>query len=166
MSNIVRRDHPQKMRVRVIPGRGVVAFEGEVYRDGEKVVVVASGNLGATTPFGPGALSVNGRFLIEFRDEQVFNWAKARAFDKNQLLYTQAVGVLGIDDDPKNAPPLPDEIRQAFARAPTMTERVALEDGAEVLTLPPRMLARPSSSSKKSLPLPPPADPVVTKKTA
>ena len=159
MSNIVRRDRPQKMRVRVIPGRGVVAFEGDVYRDGEKVVVVTSGNLEATTPFGPGALSVNGRFMIEFRDEQVFNWAKARAFDKNPALYTKVVGVLQVDDDPRNAPPLPEEIREAFRRGGPIPEVQQLEDGAQVLSM-----RASSSSSRKFPPLPPPADPV--KKTA
>ncbi len=160
MSNIVRRDRPQKMRVRVIPGRGVVAFEGDVYRDGEKVVVVTSGNLEATTPFGPGALSVKGQFMVEFRDEQVFNWAKARAFDKNPVLYTKAVGVLQVDDDPKNAPPLPDEIREQFRRGAMLPQIQPLEDGAEVLSLP---SPSPSSRSKKFLPLPPPADPIQKK---
>lgn len=162
-SNIVCAGRPQKMRVRVIPGRGVVAFEGDVYRDGDEVVVVTAGNLEATTPFGPGALSVNGRFMIRFRDEQVFAWAKARAFDKNPALYTKVVGVLQVDDDPQNAPELPDEIRQAFARGAAALPSVQpLEDGAEVITL---RGPSSSSSSKKFPPLPPPADPFV-KKTA
>jgi hypothetical protein len=141
----------------VVPGRGAAAVAGDVYRDGDAVVVVVDGNVAAQTPFGAGAVQVEGRFMIRFRDEVVFDWAKSRGFDKNPALYSKLVGVLKIDDDARNAPELPDEIRRAFANGEPLPPREQPDLSTVVVALPPR---------KKFPPLLPTAEVSIDKKSA
>jgi hypothetical protein len=111
MSAIVRvgRARPPRSMV-FVPGKGAAFGEVDVYRDGEAVVVVGAGGGVKQTPHGNVEARVT--FSTRFPSIQAYEWARDRAFEKDPVRYSKIVGLLGIDDDARNAPDMPPEVRR------------------------------------------------------
>lgn len=91
-----------------IPGQGYTSGAVDVYRDGpdgEQVVVVGKADHVRQTPHG--LVSVSGDVVVRFESIQAYEWARARAFERDPARYVKLIGVLGIDDDARSAPMLP-----------------------------------------------------------
>jgi hypothetical protein len=112
-----------------IPGKGAGFAEVEVYRDGEAVVVVGSGGGVKQTPHG----NVEGRtsFALRFPSVQAYDWARHRAFERDPVKYSKVVGLLGVDDDARQAPEVTPEVLE-FVRGLAGGAPLALHESAEV----------------------------------
>lgn len=91
-----------------IPGQGYTSAVADVYRDGpegEEVVVIGKADHARQTPFG--MVSVSGDIVVRFESIAAYEWARARAFERDPAKYVKLIGVLGIDDDARRAPMLP-----------------------------------------------------------
>lgn len=91
-------------------GRASIPCEVDVYRDGDVVTVVGGVEHVQKTPHGAARTIVG--FVSRFDSVAAYDWAKALAFERAPLAYTRIVGALGVDDDARNAPPTPPEIRR------------------------------------------------------
>jgi hypothetical protein len=52
-------------------------------------------------------MSVSGDVVVRFESIAAYEWARARAFERDPVKYVKLIGVLGIDDDARRAPMLP-----------------------------------------------------------
>ncbi len=89
-----------------LPGKGTALAEVDVYQDGDGGVVVR-GRVAHSRQVPNGQVTTVGSFETKFSTIAAYDWAKARAFERNPALYARVVGVLGIDDNARNAPMLP-----------------------------------------------------------
>jgi hypothetical protein len=131
-----------------IPGQGSTLVEVDIYRDGEdgqEIVAVGRASHVRQTPHG--FMSVEGDVVVRFETIGAYEWARARAFERDPLKYVRMIGVLGIDDDARNAPMLPagtlptyrDDGGGGEARGRRFAERVEsapADDGRVLLLLP------------------------------
>jgi len=105
MSAIVRTRPVKAMMF--LPGKGAGAVEVTVYRD-PKGGVVVRGEGGGARAGAHGVSEMRMRCEVRFPNLAAYEAAKAKAFDFNPVLYTKAIGTLGIDDDATDAPLLPE----------------------------------------------------------
>ncbi len=87
----------------------------EVYRYGAGVVVVGGGTHDVTRE-AEGRTIIGGQGFAAFETVAGFDAAKRRAYERAPLAYTRFAGRLGIDDDVRNAPELPEALRAFFGR--------------------------------------------------
>lgn len=131
-----------------IPGQGYTSAVADVYRDGpdgQEVVVIGKADHARQTPFG--MVSVSGDVVVRFESIQAYEWARARAFERDPAKYVKLVGVLGIDDDARRAPMLPSgELPAARDYSGQSERRIAhagggVDDSRALLLLPAREVA-------------------------
>ena len=90
---------------------GQVIGTADIYRDGDVVTIVADGGGDHQTPFGKMRTKVH--VEQQFDTVEAFEYVRDRLAKSTRfaLAYSKLIGRLGIDDDARNAPPLPDELR-------------------------------------------------------
>jgi hypothetical protein len=98
-----------------LPGRGAVHGAVDVYRDGDAVVCV--GRVGAMRRalVGRGHVQVDADVVVRFPSVSAFDAEKARAFERHPEKYALAVGTFkSLDDDAREAPEIPERIKEAI----------------------------------------------------
>jgi hypothetical protein len=102
-----------------LPGRALGRVD--VYRDGRAVVVVGNVEHKAENPGG----HVHTRVEVSTRFETIaaFNHAKRCAVERSPLAYMKLREVLHVDDDARNAPPLPERLRARLGLPPASAVR-------------------------------------------
>lgn len=116
-----------------IPGQGYTSGAVDVYRDGdqgEQVVVIGKVDHVRQTPHG--LVSVSGDIVVRFESIAAYEWARARAFERDPVRYVKLIGVLGVNDDASSAPMLPTGLLPAVAAS----VRVAEDEPRGLLLLP------------------------------
>lgn len=99
---------------------GQVVGTADIYRDGDVVTIVADGGGEHDTPFGKMRTKV--RVEQQFETVEAFEYVRDRLAKSSRfaLAYSKLIGRLGIDDDARRAPPLPEDLRHLlpeYARA-------------------------------------------------
>jgi len=123
-----------------VPGKGAIAAAGQVFRDGDEVVVVINAAARKKTPFGDIEFRTH-LSTVRFPSIAAYEYGRDRMAEKDMLKYTKMVGVYKKDDDARLAPEMPDELRQA------------IESSAAIAT---RQFALSSEPARPALPAPPP----------
>jgi len=90
---------------------GQVVGTADIYRDGDVVTIVADGGGDHQTPFGKMRTKVH--VEQQFDTVEAFEYVRDRLAKSSRfaLAYSKLIGRLGIDDDARRAPPLPDDLR-------------------------------------------------------
>lgn len=123
----------QRKAMIFIPGQGYTSGAVDVYRDGaqgEQVVVIGKADHVRQTPHG--LVSVSGDIVVRFESIAAYEWARARAFERDPVRYVKLIGVLGVNDDASSAPMLPTGLLPAVAAS----VRVAEDEPRGLLLLP------------------------------
>ncbi len=90
---------------------GVTQHEAgvDIYRDGDTVTLVAKGQ--AVRETKNGKVKTSGVVVQQYETVEAFEADRKELFDKFPLAYTKVIHRLGISDDVRNAPPLPDSLK-------------------------------------------------------
>jgi len=81
----------------------------DIYRDGDVVTLVAKGQ--AVRETKNGKIKTSGMVVQQYETVEAFEADRNELFVKFPLAYNKVIKQLGISDDVKNAPPLPEELR-------------------------------------------------------
>jgi hypothetical protein len=81
----------------------------DLYRDGDVVTMVARGGAVRTNPYGTVRTSAD--VTNQYSSVEAYEYERDKVFQRWPLAYVRLIGRLGIDDDARNAPPLPSELR-------------------------------------------------------
>lgn len=81
----------------------------DVYRDGETITLVAKGQ--AVRETKNGKVRTSGVIVQQYETVEAFEADRDELFIKFPLAYTKVINKLGIKDDVRTAPPLPESMR-------------------------------------------------------
>jgi len=92
-------------------GRSDVTAEVDVYRDGNVVTIVCKGGVTRETPYGN--VRTQGLLTQQYETVEAFEHDRDRLRTSKRfaLGYNKLKEYIGVDDDARNAPPLPDKLR-------------------------------------------------------
>lgn len=114
-----KKAHERKALV-FVPGHGALSGAGAVYRDGDAVVVIGRIDHVRKIPVAgrpeEQRVHVGVDVMVRFPTVEAYDWAKLRMHDKDPIRYAKVVGLLNVDDDAKNAPALPEHLREGVRR--------------------------------------------------
>ncbi len=80
----------------------------DMYRYGDAVIIVGAGDDVRDTPYGK--IRTRGAIVREYETVEAYEYERDKWFNKFPLAYTKIVGRLGVDDDARRAPPLPEDL--------------------------------------------------------
>lgn len=94
-----------------------------LHRDGDVVTLVAQGEATRSNPHG--SVHTRGSFTHQYSSVEAYEYERDKLFHRWPLAYAKFIGRLGVDDDARNAPPLPEDLRHLLPE-----HARALEDGS------------------------------------
>lgn len=122
MSNLATAPKPKRV-VLNIPGHGALSAAAEVYRDGEEVVVVGRVDASKKVRVGGTVEMQIPMMVFRFKTVEAYEYCRDRAAERDMLKYTRLVGIYGEDDDARQAPELPESLRQKIDESVSESRR-------------------------------------------
>lgn len=99
----------------------------DLYRDGDVVTMVAHGEAERDTPYGK--VRTRGALVHQYDSVEAYEYERNRLFNRFPLAYARLVGRLGVDDDARRAPPLPDDLRHLLPEHARVLEQSTATSG-------------------------------------
>ncbi len=115
-----------------LPGRGAAYGAVDVYRDGEAVVMVGRVGGMRRALVGRGHVELDADVVVRVPSIAAYDAEKRRVWERHPEKYAMLVGAFqSLDDDAREAPEMPEDLRLALSERKAGARRQMLEAARE-----------------------------------